>query len=148
MDERELDIDPVHLLAWLRAEGAAAERTLSVRATRDYFARDVPHPELLRIGEETELAELCAVGVLDIRPADASDGWSLEVRVEDELGPHTPDDESVDGEAEQIDLDAFEADFIAPRRGTVFVAARFESEAARLRFEALFADLLSDRHDS
>jgi len=146
MDERDIDIDPAHLLAWLRAGRAAGDRALTVRATRDYRSADLPNPQLLGIGEETDLAELTAVGVLELAPADSSDGWSLELRVEDELGAHTPDDESVADEPEEIDLDAFEADFVTPARGTVFGLARFESEAARARFEALFADLLSDRH--
>lgn len=146
MQERELDIDPAHLAAWLRAELEGGSRAVSVRASREYLATALAHPELVGIGEETELAELTAVGILEVNPTDASEGWALEVRVEDELGPHTPDDESVAGESEEIDLDAFEADFLAPGRGTAFVVARFQSEAAQARFAALFADLLSDRH--
>lgn len=146
MEERELDINPAHLIAWLRAELAAGDRAVAVRATRDYLASDLAHPELLRIGEETELAELTAVGILEVTPTDSADGWVLELRVEDVLGAHTPDDESVADGAEEIDLDAFEADFVSPGRGTVFAVARFDTEAAEARVEALLAALLSNRH--
>lgn len=76
----------------------------------------------------------------------AQNGWLLQVRVEDVVGPHAPEDESVPDIPEEIDLDDFSAEFIAPDRGTIYVTVDAETPEAKRRFDRMFADLIRDRH--
>ena len=79
-------------------------------------------------------------------PAGEGDGWRLTVRVEDVVGPHTPEEESVPDSPEEIALDDFGADFIAPDRGTAYVSVITETSEAKHRFGQIFADLVRGRH--
>ncbi len=44
------------------------------------------------------------------------------------------------------DLDAFDADFVAPDRGTAYIAVYAETPEAKKAFDRIFDDLITDRH--
>jgi hypothetical protein len=66
--------------------------------------------------------------------------------MEDPLGPPLPEDEPVPDTKEEIDLESFEAEFIAPGRATEEVSLITETPEAAVRFKSLFDALLRDRH--
>ncbi len=141
-----IDIAPEQLLRWLKTELSNRPNELSIRAEREFVAAPVDK-ESAGIGADTDITSVAAVGRLEVRPAEPSDGWILRMRAEDQLGDHIPGDRSVDEEAEEIDLEAFEKLFLDPSGRafieTVLVAET--TEAAR-RAGPMFADILIDRH--
>jgi len=68
--------------------------------------------------EETDVEEVTAVGSLEFVPEHRPDSWILRVRVEDELGNRLSVDENALEGPEEINLDQFWDEFIAPERGT------------------------------
>lgn len=145
MTQYELDTAADQIVRWLKGE-LAAGRSFEIRATREYVTEPVGNREEAGLSEETDAASLMTIGVLEAWPTGTENGWRLQVRVEDIVGPHTPEEESVPAGPEEIDLDDFEADFIAPDRGTVFVSVEAETPEAKRRFDRVFADLVRDRH--
>jgi hypothetical protein len=97
--------------------------------------------------EREDLREIATIATLDIAPAHASDGWSLSVVVEDEIGPHSLGAGS-EREEEQIDLGAFYSSFIRPGRGIAAVSAEVEGHAARARLAQLLHLIETNRHGS
>ncbi len=145
MTQYELDTAADQIVQWLKGE-LAAGRPFEIRATREYVTEPVNDREKDGLDEEMDVASLMTIGVLEAWPTGTEDGWRLQIRVEDIVGPHTPEEESVPAGPEEIDLDDFEADFIAPDRGTAFVSVEAETPEAKGHFDRVFADLVRDRH--
>ena len=147
MTEYGLDVTADQIVHWLKDELAAGRsQKLEVRATREYLTEPVADREGAGLSEDTEVASLTTVGTLEAKPSGGEGGWVLRVRVEDELGPHVPEDHSVPDLPEEIDLDAFDADFVAPDRGTAYIAVYAETPEAKKAFDRIFDDLITDRH--
>ena len=146
MTEYGLDVTGDQIVHWLKSELAAGRRSLDIRATCEYVTAPVADMEAFGLSDEADVASLVTVGLLEVRPTGESDGWLLRVRVEDVVGPHTPEDESVPDIPEEIDLEDFSSDFIVPDRGTIYVTVSAETPEAKRRFDRLFADLIRDRH--
>lgn len=145
MTEYGLDVYADQIVKWLKGE-IDAGRPFELRATREYSAEPVDIREEAGLSEETDAASLMTTGLLEAWPAGAEDGWRLQVRIEDVVGPHTPEEESVPDHPEEIDLDDFEAEFIAPDRGTIRVSVTADTPEAKRRFDRVFADLIRNRH--
>lgn len=147
MTEYGLDVDAGQIVHWLKDDAAAGRRRkLYVRATREYSADPVENPEENGLGDDEEAAVLATTGILEVRPRDVEHVWVLQIRIEDVVGPHVPEDESVPEDAEEIDLDAFLVDFILPDRGTVDVTVKAETVAAKRAFDRLLNEIITDRH--
>jgi hypothetical protein len=147
MTEFALDLDPVQVLRWLRADLAAGRhRKLDVRATRAYRAEPVERGAEAGLDDDTEAAVLTTIGRLEVRPANVRHVWVLVLRVADAVGPHLPEDESVPEDAEEIDLDAFAEAFVLPDRGAAEVWASADTPEARRAFDRVLAEILTDRH--
>jgi hypothetical protein len=143
-----VDIAAEQVVRWLLEEQRSGYLPVELRATRRYVSEPLDRPEDVGLGDEDEadLGDVLAVGILEVSPPPGKNGWVLSIRVEDPLGPRTPDDEPVPEGEEEIDLETFEADFIASGRATEEVTLDAETADARAHFEALFANLLRDRH--
>jgi len=98
------------------------------------------------VNEDTGVHSMSTTATLEISPASAADGWMLKVFAEDVVGPHVPEDSSVPGGPEEIELDDFFTKFIAPDSGAVFVSVSAESEAAKAQFDSLLSEMTEDRH--
>lgn len=146
MTAYELDIAADQVVQWLKEERATGRRALDIRATREYLAERSEDFEKDGLEDDTQASSLVTIGLLEVRPDAAQDGWRLEIRVEDIVGPHTPEERSVPAGPEEIDLADFELQFILPERGTAFVSLETETPEAKRRFERLFEDVLRDRH--
>ena len=143
-----VDIAAEQVLRWLLDEQRSGALPVDVRATRRYVSEPLDRPEDVGLGDEdqAELGDVLAVGILEVSPPPVKNGWVLSIRIEDPLGPRTPDDEPVPEGEEDIDLATFEADFIASGRATEDMTLDAETAEATAHFEALFAKLLRDRH--
>ena len=144
--EYDLDVDADHLVEWLKQDiQAAGKKRFDVSASRVFVSGAGGDSG----GENAEIAEIAAVGVLEVKPMPDSAGrWLLRIRVEDVIGPHLPDNGSVPDEPEELTLAGFEADFIAPDRGTAFVTLEVETGEDEKLFGEFFTDLQSDHHHS
>jgi hypothetical protein len=145
MTEYQLDVSADQIVRWLKGE-IAAGRPLEIRASREYVAEPLAEREDAGLTEETEAAVLTTVGTLEAWPVGRRDAWRLQLRIEDVMGPHLPEDESVPEEAEDIDLDTFEAEFVKPDRGTAFASVIVDSPASKRSFDQAFRRLVRDRH--
>jgi hypothetical protein len=147
MTEYGLDMTADQVVHWLKDDLAAGRRRkLEVRATREYAAEPVANLEEAGVSEDAEVAALTTVGILEAKAFGVEDSWVLRVRVEDVVGPHVPEDESVPDLPEEIDLDAFDAEFVAPDRGTTYVTLYADTPKAKKAFDRIFAELITDRH--
>lgn len=150
MPEYEIDIAGGQLVHWLRDELKRPAPRVRFSASRDYRADEdpdlAPEYEAAGLDMDGDTGSLITVGLLELTPVDAAAGWRLALRVDDIVGPHVPEDDSVAGYPEEIDLDDFYSAFIAPDNGTETLSLVAESEAARERFDAIFCDLIRDRH--
>lgn len=147
--EYELDIDPRHLVEWLKADAlAAGAGRFEVSATRD-FIEEAGAPDSGSASSEDEVAATTAVGILEVRPKlDSAGKWVVRIRVEDVIGPHLPEEGSVPNEPEELSLEGFETDFLLPDRGATFATLEVETEADRERFISFADELRTDRHPS
>lgn len=146
MTEYELDVAADQVVHWLKDELAAGDRRMQIRATREYASELVANLQEFGVSQDAQVASLTTIGVLEAKPVGAQSGWLLQVRVEDVVGPHTPEDESVPDGPEEIDLDDFEAEFITPDQGTFYVTVTAETPGAKRRFDRVLGDLIRDRH--
>lgn len=146
MTRYELDTAADQIVRWLKDEMTVGKQSLQVRATREYVREPVIDRETAGLDEDTDASSLLTIGVLDAWPAGVEDGWRLQVRVEDIVGPHTPEEESVPTGPEEIDLDDFETNFIAPDRGTAFVSVEVDSSEAKQRFDNILANMMRNQH--
>jgi hypothetical protein len=143
-----VDIAAEQVVRWLLEEQRSGYLPVEVRATRQYVSEPLDRPEDVGLGDEdkADLGDILAVGILEVSPPPGKNGWMLSIRMEDPLGPRRPEDEPVPEGEEEIDLQTFEADFISSSRATEDITLDAETAEARAHFEALFADLLRDRH--
>jgi hypothetical protein len=150
MTEFGLDVDAGQIVHWLKDDQAPGRHrrlgTLEVRATREYAREPVANRDEAGIGEDTDVASLTTTGTLEVRPRGGGHVWVLRVRVDDVVGPHLPEDESVPQDAEEIDLDAFHEDFIVPDSGTTYVWVETETPEAKHAVDRLLAEMITDRH--
>lgn len=146
MERCDIDVAPHQIVAWLKTELRSGRRALDIRATRDYVAAEAANLENAGIGLDTDLVPMMLIGTLEIRPRDDLQEWKLELRAEDPLGDHIPEDHSVAAIPEEIDLDAFDAAFVAPDRAIINARLYAETPEARERFDGVLADIIRDRH--
>jgi hypothetical protein len=147
MESFSLDIEPQQVVRWLQEEQRAGRLPVQVRATRDYAAQAIDPPIEDIGGDATDpLGEVTAIGVLEVRPLVPAEGWLLLVRVEDDAGARLPEDEPVPDGEEEIDLETFNAEFIAPERGTASVSLEVENDTSTSRFEPLLRSMLQNLH--
>ncbi len=148
MESYPVDIDPVQVVRWIKAECEAAPSSFRVAARRSREAREIPLRSETHLGDEErqDLTEIDTVATLEIAPAHVGEGWLLSVVVEDEAGPRISDG-SESGEIEQrIDIGTFQKEFIRPGRGIANVFAEVESETAKQHVARLIEAIETNRH--
>ncbi|MCP4382208.1 MAG: hypothetical protein GY798_12480 [Hyphomicrobiales bacterium] len=147
MDEYTVDVAPDQVVRWLMAELQRNPDALEFRANRTFVAAGVENFEDDGISEDTDVESVAAVAILEVMPARPTKNWILRLRVEDILGEHLPEDHSASEDPEEIELETFDALFVAPGRGILDVALFAETPQAKAEFDAIFVDMLRDRHD-
>ena len=145
--EYNLDIATGHLVQWLKTYFATNIRPkLEVSVHRTFTAEPIAE-DVADISKNDEVSLMTAIGVLEVSPAGNSHGkWLLRVRVEDTFGTHLPEQGSVPDTPEEMNLEAFETEFILPDRGVSFVTLEAETQEIRDAFDAFLADVVTDRH--
>ncbi|MGO9171340.1 MAG: hypothetical protein ACLP7P_05170 [Rhodomicrobium sp.] len=147
METYPVDLEARQIVRWLVEEQRRGTLQLNALATRSYVVEGLEEQESQRLGEEDEdLNDVLAIGLLEIRPPAAKDGWVLRVRVEDRIGPRLPEDEDAPEGEEEIDLATFEAEFFQPERGTAEVLLDAEDAQAKARFTRVLKQMLNDKH--
>ncbi len=146
MEEYELDTFSDQIVHWLSEELAQERPRVSCVATRDFVSDERADLQSAGLSEDADAKSLVTVGMLEITPLIADEGWRLTVRVEDTVGAHTPEDSSVPDYPEEIDLDDFQNQFTASDNCTEFVTLRADTQSAKRRFDDLFVDIVKDRH--
>jgi hypothetical protein len=148
METYPLDIAPEHVLAWLMDEQRRAPGTLLLRATRSYIAEEIPQVQQKRMGEEEkeELTHVTKIGLLEVSDPHAQIGWVLRIRIEDSLSDRLPEDEPVPEGEEEIDLAAFNTEFVVPGSGTAFINVDAQSSEAWKKFQSLLDAMSTNRH--
>jgi hypothetical protein len=79
-------------------------------------------------------------------PRQKSHIWTLRVRIEDDVGPRLPEEESVPETEEELDLPTFYEEFIKAERGLAEVSVEVDSPAAKASFNRVLEAILTDRH--
>lgn len=147
MTEYDIDVAPAQIVHWLKDDIAACRRRkLDIQATREYVAAPVTEAMTDEVEADEAIGVLTTVGVLEVRPVEVAHPWVLRLTVEDVVGPHLPDDESVPEDPEPIDLDAFVEDFIDPDRGVAYATLEAETPQAKRAFDRLLAEMITERH--
>jgi hypothetical protein len=110
--------------------------------------RELPVRREIHLGDEEreDLSEIATIGMLEIAPAHASDGWLLTIIFEDEVGPRVLDEGEPTGDEQQIDLGTFYKEFIRSRRGNAYAIAEVDGATARSRLTRLLNTIEQDRH--
>lgn len=146
MLEYDPEISADQIFHWLQEELASGRQRITCRATCKYVADELNGEHIEEVNEDTGVHSMSTTATLEISPAEAADSWVLRVFVEDVTGSRVPEDRSVPGGPEEIELDDFYTNFIAPDSGTVFVSVNAESEAAKAEFDSLLSEMTEDRH--
>ena len=146
MSEYDLEIPGDQIFHWLKEELASGRQRIACRAFCEYVEDEVGGEQVEEMNEDTGVHSMSTTATLEIFPAAAANGWMLKVFVEDVVGPHVPEDKSVAGGPEEIQLDDFYAKFIAPDSGIIFVSVSAESEIAKAQFDNLLSEMTEDRH--
>ena len=142
----ELDVPPDQIVHWIREEVDKRRSTFTICATREYMIDEDADLQKAELSPESDTASMITNGLLEIRPAGTENGWLLQVQIEDVLGPHTPEDESVPEGPQEIDLETFESEFVKPDQGTAFVTVQAKTAKSKKQFDQMFAEILRDRH--
>ncbi len=149
METYPVDLEASQIVRWLIEEQRRGTLQLNVTAARSYVVEAFEMADLNQIGEDVaDLNDVLAIGTLEARPGNGKNGWVLRIRVEDRFGPRLPDDEDAPDGEEEIDLQTFEADFIAPERGEAEVVLEAENAHAKASFTRLFNHMLRNEHNA
>jgi hypothetical protein len=148
MESMAIDLAPEQIVHWLMDEDRRDAFDLLVNTTRFYRTGELSSEERgsLDDDEEEGLSETCEVGILEVRPRHEPHRWVLRIRVEDDIGPRVPEDESVSEAEEEIDLGAFYEEFIKANRGTAEASAEVASAADKAGIARLLEAIIRDTH--
>jgi hypothetical protein len=143
-----LDIDPSQVVRWLIAESDDAQARFQIQARRGTEVHQIPARKEFHLGDEEreDLSEVDTLATLQIAPANANEGWTLTVEIEDEAGPRLLEDESSIESDEPMDIRTFYDDFLRPGRGIANVVAKVADDAAESRLRGLVNSIENDRH--
>ncbi len=149
MDPVTIDLAPDQIVRWLLDEVRRDRFDLLVNTTRSYRTGELTSEESARLDDEDNdgVREILEVGTLEVRPRRRPHDWVLRVRVEDDIGPCVPEDESVPVGEEEIDLAAFSEEFINRDRGIAEATAEVEGPAAKASLNRILQAILTDRHE-
>lgn len=145
MEQYTVDTAPDQIVRWLKTEVKTGRRPFDVRATRAFAEANIASFEDEGISEDTDVSSVTAIGTLEVRPGGEPKGWMLQLRAEDALGNHVPEDHSVTVDAEEIDLEDFEAAFITPMRADIDIVLYAETPDAKRAFDMVLLDIVRDR---
>jgi len=147
MEPYPVDVEAKQILRWLMREERRKAFDLIVRATRSYQANELAREDL-RLGdfEPEELSEISEVGLLEVLPRREPRRWILRIRVEDDIGPHLPEDEPAALDEEEIDLATFYDEFFAADRGLAEASAEVDGPHAKAALSRVLGAILTDRH--
>lgn len=147
MQSQPVDIDPEQVVRWIRAELAAAPTAFRVIASRSADVREIRAGSIPPLGEEEtkDLSERVVLAALTIEPTH-TEGWRLNIVVEDDVGPQLDSDAETVETEDEIDLDTFYEEFIRPGRGIAYVTAEVESPQDRSRLTRLLSRIERDVH--
>lgn len=130
MDEYPVDIPPADILRWVRADAARKTPRLWVRASKAYRSEADLTRQAPRVGDEDDLSLATAEAVMDVSPARGGAAWTLRVMAEQEVRLGSPAEDSDYEDADDLPIDAFEAEFLVPGEGEVAVVVLAEDAGA------------------
>ncbi len=148
MEPFPVDVEAKQIVRWLMEEVRRPACDLLIAATRSYRRNALGTREDSRFGdaERDDLSEMTEVGFVEVMPRQKPGGWTLRIRVEDDIGPGLPEDEPVPTGDEEIDLATFYEEFIAGDRGLAEVSADVVGADAEVGLSLLLDAILKDRH--
>lgn len=144
-----VDVEAKQIVRWLIEEQRRPRFDLLVTATRSYERNALGAGEDSRLGnaEREDLSEMTEVGLLEVTSRQKPGGWTLRIRVEDDIGPGLPEDEPVPTGDEEIDLATFCEEFMTADRGLAEVSAEVAGPDAETSLGLLLDAILKDRHE-
>jgi hypothetical protein len=148
METFPVDVDPLQVVRWVRAERDIAPEAFIITATRTLEVREGSpgDPALLDDEDREDISEVATTSTLEIAPVHAADGWRLTIVVENEAAPHIPDRAEAVEPEQSIDLSAFCSELVRPGSGTTTVFAHAEDAAAKARVTALVTLIEGNYH--
>lgn len=143
-----VDVEPEQIVKWVMAEHRMRPSALKIAARRTVEERAIPLRKELHLGDDDreDLSEIAVNAILEVAPANASDGWLLKVLVEDESGPRPAYPQADAQPEQQIDIGTFYKEFMRSGRGTATVIAEVENSGAERRIRRLLDDVIVNRH--
>jgi hypothetical protein len=147
MEDYEIDLPADVVVGWTVQAVKRGGSGLLTNAWREYV---VDESFVREKGgyEETDVQEVTAVGSLEVVPEHRPGSWILRVRVKDELGNRIPADEDAPAGPEEISLDQFWDEFIAPQRGIASIWVSASGLAEKEAFDHFLTELerAAERH--
>jgi hypothetical protein len=145
-----VDVEAKQIVRWLIEEERRSAFGLLVTATRSYRRNALGAGEDSSLGdiEREDLSEMTEVGLLEVTPRQKPGGWTLRIRVEDDIGPGLPEDEPAPTGDEEIDLATFYEEFMTEDRGLAEVSAEVSDPNAKTSLGLLLDAILTDRHQA
>lgn len=140
MEDYDLDLPADVVVGWIVLAADKGGAGMQINAWREYVQDESFIAEKGGY-EETGVSEVTAVGSLEVMPEHLSDSWILRVRVVDELGDRLPVDEDAPEGPEEISLDQFWSEFIAPERGTASIQVSATDLAEKKIFDRFLTAL-------
>lgn len=132
MEPYAIDLEPEQVVTWLSDQSHLDAFNIGVRATRSYEVAELRGGKSARLSDSDldELGDVVEVGLLEVFPAKRPGAWKISLRMEDDLGPRLPEDDSAPDEEEEIDLRSFIEEFVRGGRGVPLLSAEAEDAAA------------------
>ena len=139
MEQITLNLPATDVLRWAREDARRTVPTLAVRAAKEYTAETDLDLGRYDPGDEDSVSRVSIHGVLELSPRRGRGGWKLEVRADDAIGlePDTDEDDHVDDD--DMAVDAFEEQFLAPHKAEIEVVVEVADGPARTRFRRWLA---------
>ena len=134
MEDYDLDLPADIVVDWVARSLKEGKSGVQTSAWREYVQDESFNAEQGGY-EDADVSEVRAIGSLEVKPELRPDSWILRVRVVDELGDRLPVDEDAQAEPEEIGLEQFYSEFIAPDRGTASIWVSASDLAEKKAFD-------------
>lgn len=145
MEEYEVDTPVGEIVRWVREDVRREKPSLLIRATKEYAIESDFDREAFGIGEDEDVDLVSVHGVLEIQSRAGRKDWTLQLKVDDVVGPRSSGEEPGYDNDDTVSLAAFEEQFLSKGLDEVEITVAAETSLAKARFDRWLARHLKAR---
>ncbi len=139
MDEYDVDAPVNEVVRWIKEDASRKTPRMLVRASKEYTLESDFDREEFGIGEDTDVEVVSVHGLLEVQSRTGRKDWTLQLKVDDMLGLHPSGEAEAYEDEDDLDVAAFDEQFLSRGLGEVQFGVAAETPAAKSRFDRWLA---------